>query len=145
MIDHDGNHIGGSAGYDPTLNCFWNSSTKAWLNSTVDFATTPAKSGSSAPDQPDVRSMKHPSMTRILSHFEESARLAQDLLGDARSWLRWRKEPTCWSTPCVGTQILSCGNGGSMCDAMHFAEELSGRYREDRPPFAALACQTCRP
>jgi D-sedoheptulose 7-phosphate isomerase len=36
-------------------------------------------------------------------------------------------------------RILSCGNGGSMCDAMHFAEELSGRYRKDRPALAAMA------
>ncbi|HPG74089.1 MAG TPA: D-sedoheptulose 7-phosphate isomerase [Bacteroidales bacterium] len=36
-------------------------------------------------------------------------------------------------------KIISCGNGGSMCDAMHFAEELSGRYRENRPGFAAIA------
>ena len=38
-----------------------------------------------------------------------------------------------------GGKILSCGNGGSHCDAMHFAEELTGRYREDRKPIAALA------
>jgi D-sedoheptulose 7-phosphate isomerase len=38
-----------------------------------------------------------------------------------------------------GKKILSCGNGGSHCDAMHFAEELSGRYRENRPALAALA------
>lgn len=36
-------------------------------------------------------------------------------------------------------KIISCGNGGSMCDAMHFAEELSGRFREDRVPYAAVA------
>lgn len=36
-------------------------------------------------------------------------------------------------------RIFSCGNGGSMCDAMHFAEELSGRYRLDRPAYAAAA------
>jgi D-sedoheptulose 7-phosphate isomerase len=36
-------------------------------------------------------------------------------------------------------KILSCGNGGSLCDAMHFAEELTGRYRDDRRPFAAIA------
>jgi D-sedoheptulose 7-phosphate isomerase len=36
-------------------------------------------------------------------------------------------------------KIISCGNGGSMCDAMHFAEELSGRFREDRQPYAAVA------
>ena len=38
-----------------------------------------------------------------------------------------------------GGKILSCGNGGSMCDAMHFAEELTGRYRNDRRPIAAMA------
>ena len=38
-----------------------------------------------------------------------------------------------------GHKIISCGNGGSMCDAMHFAEELSGRFRDDRPPFAAVS------
>jgi D-sedoheptulose 7-phosphate isomerase len=36
-------------------------------------------------------------------------------------------------------KIISCGNGGSMCDAMHFAEELSGRFREDRKALAALS------
>lgn len=35
--------------------------------------------------------------------------------------------------------VYSCGNGGSMCDAMHFAEELSGRYRENRPALGAIA------
>ena len=38
-----------------------------------------------------------------------------------------------------GGRVLTCGNGGSMCDAMHFAEELSGRYRQDRAAFAAQA------
>ena len=38
-----------------------------------------------------------------------------------------------------GCKILSCGNGGSHCDAMHFAEELTGRYRENRPAYAAIA------
>jgi len=35
--------------------------------------------------------------------------------------------------------LYSCGNGGSMCDAMHFAEELSGRYRDDRPALRAMS------
>ena len=38
-----------------------------------------------------------------------------------------------------GNTIISCGNGGSMCDAMHFAEELSGRYRDDRKALAAIS------
>lgn len=37
-------------------------------------------------------------------------------------------------------KILICGNGGSACDAMHFAEELTGRFRADRPALAAIAC-----
>ncbi|PXY95076.1 D-sedoheptulose 7-phosphate isomerase [Frischella perrara] len=38
-----------------------------------------------------------------------------------------------------GSKVLSCGNGGSHCDAMHFAEELTGRYRENRPAYPAIA------
>lgn len=38
-----------------------------------------------------------------------------------------------------GHKIFSCGNGGSHCDAMHFAEELTGRYRENRPAYPAIA------
>jgi D-sedoheptulose 7-phosphate isomerase len=38
-----------------------------------------------------------------------------------------------------GGKVISCGNGGSHCDAMHFAEELSGRYRDNRPALGAIA------
>lgn len=38
-----------------------------------------------------------------------------------------------------GGKLIICGNGGSMCDAMHFASELTGRYREDRNPIPAIA------
>lgn len=40
----------------------------------------------------------------------------------------------------AGGKLLACGNGGSACDAMHFCEELTGRFRNDRPPLAAIAC-----
>ena len=84
--------------------------------------------------------MKNPSMTRILSHFEESARLANDLLGNS-AFLESMEKGAAVLIDALrqDAKILSCGNGGSMCDAMHFAEELSGRYRDDRPPLAALA------
>ncbi len=39
----------------------------------------------------------------------------------------------------TGGKIISCGNGGSMCDAMHFAEELTGRYRDDRKALPAIS------
>ena len=38
-----------------------------------------------------------------------------------------------------GHKIISCGNGGSMTDAMHFAEELSGVFRNKRPAIAAIS------
>jgi len=38
-----------------------------------------------------------------------------------------------------GKKVLSCGNGGSHCDAMHFSEELTGRYRKNRVGFPAIA------
>jgi D-sedoheptulose 7-phosphate isomerase len=39
----------------------------------------------------------------------------------------------------AGKRTYSCGNGGSMCDAMHFAEELSGRFRNNRPALPAMS------
>lgn len=38
-----------------------------------------------------------------------------------------------------GGAVYSCGNGGSLCDAMHFAEEMTGRYRQNRKPYRAAA------
>ena len=79
-------------------------------------------------------------MKRIQQHFEESAQLAQQLLGD-KDFLEAMQQGAELLVEALGSghKILTCGNGGSMCDAMHMAEELSGKYREDRPPFAALA------
>lgn len=37
-----------------------------------------------------------------------------------------------------GGKVISCGNGGSHCDAMHFAEELTGRYRDNRKAIPAI-------
>ena len=38
-----------------------------------------------------------------------------------------------------GGKVFSCGNGGSLCDAMHFAEELTGRFRHERAALPAIA------
>ena len=38
-----------------------------------------------------------------------------------------------------GGKVISCGNGGSMCDAMHFAEELTGKFREEREALPAIS------
>lgn len=39
----------------------------------------------------------------------------------------------------AGKKTIICGNGGSLCDAAHFAEELTGRFRNDRRPLPAIA------
>ena len=79
-------------------------------------------------------------MTRIRTHFEEGAKLAADVLNDAAFLDAMdRGADVLIDSLQLGGKVLSCGNGGSMCDAMHFAEELSGRYRSDRRPFAALS------
>jgi len=77
---------------------------------------------------------------RIREHFEESAQLASDVLRD-EAFLAAMGKGADLLVDVLGNghKVLSCGNGGSMCDAMHFAEELSGRYRDDRKPFAALS------
>ena len=38
-----------------------------------------------------------------------------------------------------GGKVMSCGNGGSLCDATHFAEELTGRFRNSRRPLPAMS------
>lgn len=38
-----------------------------------------------------------------------------------------------------GGKVISCGNGGSHCDAMHFAEELTGKYRDHRKAIPAIS------
>src|SRR6478672_8926718 len=75
----------------------------------------------------------------------------EQALTDAASLIEWlRKQEKAESvlttisrriadTLSSGGRVLTCGNGGSMCDAMQFAEELSGRYRKDRAAFAAMA------
>ena len=77
---------------------------------------------------------------RIRDHFEESAQLAQELLAD-EGFLEALGRGAHVLIDCLksGHKVMSCGNGGSMCDAMHFAEELSGRYRDHRKPFAAMS------
>ena len=75
-----------------------------------------------------------------LKPFQESAQLAQAVLKDEGLLLAMAEGANLLiQTLESGNKIMACGNGGSMCDAMHFAEELSGRYRENRKPFAAMS------
>ena len=77
---------------------------------------------------------------RILSHFQEAMQTLQRFMEDAEQMNHIdRAAQAMLQAIKADGKILSCGNGGSHCDAMHFAEELTGRYRADRPGIAAIA------
>ncbi len=80
------------------------------------------------------------SIDRIRSHFNEAAALLDRVMGDARTLEAIHDAGQLMVTSLKkGGKLISCGNGGSMCDAMHFAEELTGRFRVDRAPIAAVS------
>jgi D-sedoheptulose 7-phosphate isomerase len=74
------------------------------------------------------------------TELREAARLLESFLNDPEQISRI-EQAAILLADAIGHQrkILSCGNGGSHCDAMHFAEELSGRFRHERRSLPALA------
>ncbi|MBN1326390.1 MAG: SIS domain-containing protein [Candidatus Cloacimonetes bacterium] len=62
-------------------------------------------------------------------HDEQNLQIVTDIARDIVTSLRQKG------------LIICCGNGGSCTDAMHFAEELTGKFRKDRRPLPALALQ----
>lgn len=79
-------------------------------------------------------------MKMIRQHFEEAQALVQQILSDDEFVISVERAGALMSERLqAGNKIISCGNGGSMCDAMHFAEELTGRYRENRRSIPALS------
>jgi D-sedoheptulose 7-phosphate isomerase len=77
---------------------------------------------------------------RIRQHFEEAQQLLNTFLSDPKGVAQVEVAGMMMVNALkAGGKIISCGNGGSMCDAMHFAEELTGRYRDDRPGIAAIS------
>jgi D-sedoheptulose 7-phosphate isomerase len=76
----------------------------------------------------------------IRSALEEAAQTLEAFLGDdeAMEGVDRFVKAAC-QTLREGGRILTCGNGGSMCDAMHFAEEWTGRFRNDRKALSAMS------
>jgi len=84
--------------------------------------------------------LENPKTDIIRGVLEESRTVLETFLKDESNLLEIEKAAGMMiSSLQQGGKIMSCGNGGSHCDAMHFAEELSGRYRENRPALAAMA------
>ena len=80
------------------------------------------------------------SIRNIQSELLEASNLLITFLND-HSKLEAIEQAALLMIDCIKAdgKILTCGNGGSGCDAMHFAEELTGKYRENREPIAALS------
>lgn len=76
----------------------------------------------------------------VKSNLDESAKILNDFGADESKVSAIVRAATLM-IDCIrnGGKIISCGNGGSMCDAMHFAEELTGRFRNDRKALPAVS------
>lgn len=79
-------------------------------------------------------------LTDILSELKEAQRVLENFISSEQNIKNIEAAAILMANALKeGKKIISCGNGGSHCDAMHFAEELSGRYRENRRSLAAIA------
>jgi D-sedoheptulose 7-phosphate isomerase len=76
----------------------------------------------------------------IAGEFSEAQTVLNNFIADKTNFEQIEKAAKLMAKSIEnGSKVISCGNGGSHCDAMHFAEELSGRYRGDRKSLAAIA------
>lgn len=76
----------------------------------------------------------------ILAELQEAQKVLNDFMSSEENINNIEKVADLMANAIKnGKKIISCGNGGSHCDAMHFAEELSGRYRDNRKSLAAIA------
>ena len=91
--------------------------------------------------EPTVDAHSPESLVReIKAEFEAAARVLDTFMNDeAKLATIERAARLLAETFKSGGKALSCGNGGSHCDAMHFAEELTGRFRDNRRGFPAIA------
>jgi D-sedoheptulose 7-phosphate isomerase len=79
-------------------------------------------------------------MNFIKSTFTESQDVLNQFIADESNFELIQKAGDIMVNSITnGGKIISCGNGGSMSDAMHFAEELTGRFRDDRKSIPAIS------
>ncbi len=76
----------------------------------------------------------------ILNNFIEAKTVLEKFTGDSNNLLAIEKAGNLMVEILQkGNKIISCGNGGSMSDAMHFAEELTGQFRDKRKAIPAIS------
>jgi D-sedoheptulose 7-phosphate isomerase len=79
-------------------------------------------------------------INQIKRNFNDAQKVLNDFISNEINWIAFEKAGNLMVDAVNNNNIIfSCGNGGSMCDAMHFAEELSGKFRLDRRSLPAIA------
>lgn len=79
-------------------------------------------------------------MNNIKKDFLEAQKILKNFISDEKNFEQIKSAGDLMIKSLrLGKKIISCGNGGSMSDAMHFAEELTGRFRDNRQPIAAIS------
>ncbi|WP_282036011.1 D-sedoheptulose 7-phosphate isomerase [Saccharicrinis aurantiacus] len=80
------------------------------------------------------------SIEQIKANFSEAQNVLTNFINNPDNWDNMKKAGDIMVDSLQeGGKIISCGNGGSMSDAMHFAEELSGRFRDEREGLAGIS------
>jgi len=75
----------------------------------------------------------------ISAELQQAAEVLQKFISDPANLQQIEKASNAIAESIrQGGKVISCGNGGSHCDAMHFAEELTGKYREPRKAIPAI-------
>jgi D-sedoheptulose 7-phosphate isomerase len=78
--------------------------------------------------------------TSIEGNFKEAAEVLDEFVSDPANILAIESAASLLVDAVQkGHKIISCGNGGSMTDAMHFTEELTGKFRDRRRPIPAIS------
>lgn len=79
-------------------------------------------------------------MDNIKNHFVEAANVLIEFIDNSENFQNIENAGKIIVNSIKnGGKVFSCGNGGSMCDAMHFAEELTGSFRNKRQAIPAIA------
>jgi len=79
-------------------------------------------------------------MQQIKDNFNESKKILNEFISDDSNFKKIYEAGKIMVNAIINNKkIISCGNGGSMCDAMHFAEELTGLFRDERKPIHAIS------
>lgn len=77
---------------------------------------------------------------KIVHELQEAAKVLDQFTKDENNLQKIDEAATIMVNAVkAGGKLFSCGNGGSFCDAVHFAEELTGKFREERDPIPAIA------